>query len=377
MQSSSRKKVIISVVSDLVTDQRVNRAALTLHKQGMEVILIGRRLRKSLPLDERPYKIKRFKLWFEKGPLFYACYNIRLFLYLLYNKADIYLANDLDTLPANFLASRLKKIKLVYDSHEYFTEVPELFNRPFIRFIWLKIEQWIFPRLSDVMTVNDSIAGFYTAKYNVPVKTVRNLPFAADLSLPIASREEWGIPVKDKIFLFQGAGINIDRGAEESIDAISLVTGAVLVFIGDGDVIQKLKDKVVSKGLTEKVFFIPKQPLRKLIRFTQMADIGLTLDKGNNLNYKYSLPNKLFDYIQAQLPVLATDLPEVKKVIEKYDIGLITYSFDPKSISEKMIEIISDENRLVRWKKNLNLAASELCWEKEQFKFLELFSDVG
>lgn len=377
MQSSSRKKVIISVVSDLVTDQRVNRAALTLHKQGMEVILIGRRLRKSLPLEERLYKIKRFKLWFEKGPLFYACYNIRLFLYLLFNNADIYLANDLDTLLANYLASRLKKIKLVYDSHEYFTEVPELVNRPFIRFIWLKIEQWIFPRLSDVMTVNDSIAGFYTAKYNVPVTTVRNLPFAANISLPIVNRAEWGIPEKDKIFLFQGAGINIDRGAEESIDAISLVTGAVLVFIGGGDVIQKLKDKVISKGLIKKVFFIPKQPLRELIRFTRMADIGLTLDKDHNLNYKYSLPNKLFDYIQAQLPVLASDLPEVKKVIEKYDIGLITSSFDPKKISEKMIEIISDENRLVRWKKNLNLAASELCWEKEQFKFLVLFSDDG
>ncbi len=377
MHSSSPKKVIISVVSDLVTDQRVNRAALTLHNQGMDVILIGRMLKKSLPLEERPYKMVRFKLWFEKGPLFYACFNIRLFFYLLFNKADIYLANDLDTLPANFVASRLKKIKLVYDSHEYFTEVPELVNRPFIRFIWLKMEQWIFPRLTDVMTVNDSIAGFYKAKYNVPVKTIRNLPFAADISLPIVNRAEWGIPEKVKIFLFQGAGINIDRGAEESIDAISLVPGAVLVFIGGGDVIEKLKDRVAFKGLTEKVFFIPKQPLKELIRFTRMADIGLTLDKDNNLNYKYSLPNKLFDYIQAQLPILATDLPEVKKVIEKYDIGLITSSFDYKSISEKMIEIISDENRLVRWKKNLNLAAAELCWEKEQFKFLELFSDGG
>ena len=97
----------------------------------------------------------------------------------------------------------------------------------------------------------------------------------------------------------------------------------------------------------------------------------------NKLISEYSLPNKLFDYIQAQLPVLATNLPEVKKVVEKYDIGLITSSFDSKDISEKMIEIISNENRLGRWKKNLNLAAAELCWEKEQFKFLELFLDGG
>lgn len=376
MYSSTRKKVIISVVSDLVTDQRVNRAALTLQSKGMEVILVGRSLKKSLPVDKRPYKTMRLKCWFEKGPLFYAVYNLRLLFYLLFNKADIYLSNDLDTLAANFIASRLKNVRLVYDSHEYFTEVPELVSRPFIRSIWLKIEQWIFPHLSDVMTVNDSIAGFYEAKYNVPVKVVRNLPISADLSKPTMNRKQWGIPEEARVFLFQGAGINIDRGAEESIDAISLVPGAVLVFIGGGDVIQQLKNKVKSKGIEGKVFFIPKQPFNELIRFTHMADFGLTLDKSSNLNYKYSLPNKLFDYIQACLPVLATDLHEVKNIIEKYDVGLITSSCDPQILAGKMIDMMSDTARFARWKKNLKFAAAELCWEKEQQKFLALFSDV-
>ena len=376
MYSSTRKKVIISVVSDLVTDQRVNRAALTLQSKGMEVMLVGRSLKKSLPVDKRPYKTMRLKCWFEKGPLFYAVYNLRLLFYLLFNKADIYLSNDLDTLAANFITSRLKNVRLVYDSHEYFTEVPELVSRPFIRSIWLKIEQWIFPHLSDVMTVNDSIAGFYEAKYNVPVKVVRNLPFSADLSKPTMNRKQWGIPEEARVFLFQGAGINIDRGAEESIEAISLVSGAVLVFIGGGDVIQQLKNKVKSKGIEGKVFFIPKQPFNELIRFTHMADFGLTLDKSSNPNYKYSLPNKLFDYIQACLPVLATDLHEVKNIIEKYDVGLITSSCDPQILAGKMIDMMSDTARFARWKKNLKLAAAELCWEKEQQKFLALFSDV-
>ena len=376
MQVSGRKKVIISVVSDLVTDQRVNRAAITLHNIGMEVILVGRRLNRSLPLQQRPYKTKRFKLWFETGPLFYLSYNIRLFIYLLFQKADIFFSNDLDTLAANFIASKLKKVKLVYDSHEYFTEVPELVKRPFKQSIWLKIEKWIFPKLKNVMTVNDSIAEIYFKKYKVNVKVVRNVPFAADLSLPVESRNNWNIPSGVKIFLFQGAGINIDRGAEESIEAIKMVDGAVLLFIGGGDVIEHLKSRVSESGLSEKVFFIPKQPFNELIKFTRMADFGITLDKNTNLNYRFSLPNKLFDYIQANLPVLCSDLVEVKRIIEKYDIGIVVSADDPQTLAGKMKEMMSDDTSLARWKNNLNIAAAELNWEKEQQKFIEVITDA-
>ena len=124
------RRVIISVVSDLVTNQRVLRTALALHSKGLIVTLVGRQMRSSLQIPERPYQTKRFKLGFETGPLFYAFYNIRLFFFLLFSKADILVTNDLDTLLPNFIISRLKKSVLFYDSHEYFTEVPELVNRP-------------------------------------------------------------------------------------------------------------------------------------------------------------------------------------------------------------------------------------------------------
>ena len=377
MHSSERKKIIISVVSDLITDQRVNRSALTLSQSGMDVTLVGRVLKNSLPMNDRPYKTKRFNLWFEKGPFFYASYNIRLFIYLLFKKADFYLSNDLDTLLTNFIVSRLKSVTLVYDSHEYFTEVPELVNRPIVQSIWRKVEKWIFPKLKYVMTVNDTIASIYSTKYNAPVHVVRNVPFSIDLSKRVALRKEWGIPENATVFLFQGAGINMDRGAEESIDAISLTKDASLLFIGGGDVVEKLRQKVFNRGLSNRIFFIPKQPFNELSRFTRIADFGLTLDKSNNLNYKYSLPNKLFDYIQANLPVLATDLVEVKKIVNQYDIGLIVSLCDPHEIAEKMSDMMCDKLRIAQWKKNLNIAASELCWEKEQQKFLTIFSDAS
>jgi glycosyltransferase involved in cell wall biosynthesis len=376
MLNSGKKNVIISVVSDLVTDQRVNRAAMSLHNNGMNVILVGRKMHQSLDLKKRPYMTKRFNFWFNKGPMFYASYNIRLFFFLLFSKADVFISNDLDTLLANYVAARLKGAALIYDSHEYFTEVPELINRPLVQSFWLRIERWIFPKLKFVMTVNNSIAEIYAEKYNVPVKVVRNLPVGADILKPAKQRSEFGIPENAKVFLFQGAGINIDRGGEEAIEAISMIDNAVLLFIGGGDVIEKLKSLVSVKGINDRVFFIPKKPMNELNYYTRMADFGLTLDKPTNLNYKFSLPNKLFDYIQAHIPILATDLAEVKNIIEKYDIGLVSASYDSHSVSCAMKEMISDENRIARWKKNLSIAASELCWEKEENKFLEIFSNA-
>src|SRR5687768_9535502 len=119
-----KKTVILSVTSDLVTDQRVHKVAQTLSNNNYRVLLVGRKLANSLPMDQRTYRTKRFRLWFSKGPLFYANYNIRLFFFLLFSKADILLANDLDTLAANYLVSVIRNKPLVYDSHEYFTGVP-------------------------------------------------------------------------------------------------------------------------------------------------------------------------------------------------------------------------------------------------------------
>lgn len=369
------KHVIISVISDLVTDQRVHRTALALHRKGLRVTLVGREKRDSLPLQKREYATHRFRLLWETGPLFYAEYNLRLFVYLLFHRAEVLVANDLDTLLANYLIAGLKGSALYYDSHEVFTEVPELVSRPPTQKIWKRIERWIFPNLKYIYTVNDSIAARYSNEYGKTVAVVRNMPFR-NSGTGRKTRAELGLPADKKILLYQGAGINIHRGAEEALEAMQFLEGMVLLFIGSGDVIEVLKKEAASLNLGQKVFFIPKQPLEELQEYTRLSDAGLTLDKDTNINYRFSLPNKLFDYIQAELPVLASDLPEVSKIVKSYDIGLISTSHDPRHLAQCMRDLFSDASRLARWKENLKLAAEECCWEREENRLLEIFKDV-
>jgi glycosyltransferase involved in cell wall biosynthesis len=364
-----KKIVIISVTSDLVTDQRVHRTASFLDENGFIVVLIGRVKKDSFPVDRRSYKVIRFNTIFEKGPLFYAFFNIRLFWYLLFSSHDILVSNDLDTLPANFLVSRIKKTILYYDSHEYFTEVPELISRPFVRYIWLKIEAFVFPRLKNVITVNQSIASIYQNKYRVNVHVVRNVPFKSMVSQ--GSRTELKLP-ENPFLIFQGAGINIDRGAEEAILSLHYLENISLVFVGGGDVIEKLRTLSLSEGLSDRVYFMGRVSFDKLRAYTAHALVGLSLDKDTNLNYRYSLPNKLFDYIHAGIPVLASDLPEVSAIINQYDVGMTIREVSPQNIGEAVLSMINSPLYEV-WKKNTLVAREKLSWELEKLKLLKVF----
>jgi glycosyltransferase involved in cell wall biosynthesis len=360
-----QKRIIVSVTNDLSTDQRVKKVCAFLYNQNFEVLLCGRQLNSSKPIIDRPYRIKRFKLLFNKGPLFYANYNLRLFWFLLSKKTTYLLANDLDTLLANAWIKRLKpKTVLVYDAHEYFTEVPEIQNKPTVKRIWQWIEHHSLPKVDHFYTVNQSIADLYQKKTAIPVKVVRNISDSKAFSLQY-SKAELGLPENKNIVIIQGAGINIDRGAEEAVEAIKLVEGAVLIFVGDGDVIPSLKHKVNAENLSDKVLFFPKQPYEKLMNYTLHADVGLSLDKASNLNYQLALPNKLFDFIHAGIPIISSNLIEIKKIITAYEIGLIINNHNPIEIASKITQILTNSHLKSTFKENCKKAANDLTWQKE------------
>jgi len=365
------KKAIVSVINDLVTDQRVDKTCSTLVDLGFDVMLVGRKKKDSMPLPDRDYKLHRMYLIFEKGPLFYAEFNIRLFFFLLVRRANLLFSNDLDTLLPNFLVSRIKGIPIVYDSHEYFTETPELVNRKFVQGVWKRIEAWIFPKLKDIITVNDSIAGLFTEKYGNKVKVIRNIP-PNRKTINTKSRQQLGLVEDKPIILLQGAGINIQRGGEELVEAMQYLDDVILLIIGSGDVIDLLKKMTHDLGLDERITFYPKMPFEHLRQYTACADIGLTIDKNTNINYRYSLPNKLFDYIHAGIPVLASPLVEIKTIIDTYQVGETIDGHLPVKLAGSIRQMLSDTDRLAFYRVNCKRASEELNWDNEKKVLIEI-----
>jgi len=317
-----------------------------------------------MPL-ERPYFTVRKKLWFRKGPQFYAEFNIRLFLYLMTAKVDLIFANDLDTLPAAFMAAALRGKRIIYDTHEYYTQTPELVNRKLTQSIWKKLEDHFFPKLTDILTVNSSIAKLYGDKYNKTISVSRNIPstFAPER---LQMRTELGLPIAKRILILQGTGINVERGAEEAVLAMQYLDNTVLLVVGSGDVFPALHKIIKEKHLEEKVIFKPKMPFAALRQYTMNSDLGLAIDKDTNLNYHFSLPNKLFDYIHSGIPTLSSGLVELKQIIDKYDIGYYIQNHDPKHLASVITDIFSDETRYNTVKQNTAKAKEDLCWEKEE-----------
>jgi len=303
------------------------------------------------------------KLLFTSGFLFYAEYNFRLFLKLFFLKKDILLSNDLDTLLPNYLISRVFSKKLVYDSHELFSELPSIQGR-YSQKVWRFLEKWLVPKQTYFYTVSDSIANWFDKKYNVKPLVIKNFP---------NFNKSPFLESKDKYILYQGA-LNNGRGLLPLIEAMQTVENIKLKIVGDGPFKSKIQQKIIQCNVENKVVLLGNLDPEKLLSITQNATLGISLEEDLGLSYKYSLPNKLFDYIQAKTPVVATYLPEIKKVVETYGIGEIIDNHSTKNIAKTINEVLKKEKSF--YNVNLEKASKELVWESQEEKLLSIFNDI-
>ncbi|MEJ0082618.1 MAG: glycosyltransferase [Puia sp.] len=354
--------ITVTVISDLVTDYRVHKICQTLYNEGYGVHLIGSRNTGSLALKSRDYQTDRIKTWFKRSALFYAEFNIRLFFRLLRQKPDIFLGNDLDVMPATMLSARLRKKPIVYDSHEYFLGMAGMDKKPFRRNFWRYIETRIFSRLKYMYTVSDSIRNLYEKIYHEKLFVVRNLPLKNQDNPTLTSGElnqlrsiEEKIPENKHLLIFQGAGINESRGAEELVLSMQFLDADDyhLLIVGGGDVFPKLEKLIELHHLRDKITLIPKLPFTLLGRLTRKAQLGISIDKSSVLNHKYSLPNKLFEYLHASVPVLASRLIEQERIINQFEVGDFIEDYKPEHIAEKVKEIFANPEQLTAGNKIL------------------------
>ena len=351
------------------TVNRVNKTCKSLVDYGLSVKLIGRAFKSSPFLPSRSYKCKRLSIIFKKNAIYYAELNLKLFFYLLFSKQDFLWANDLDTLLPNYLVAKLKRKPLIFDSHEHFTQVPELKDNSFAKKVWKAIEKHCIKGCDAVFTVCNPIKNYFKEEYNKESLVVRNIPpriFFKQETIPSSKKEN--------IIVWQGA-VNIERGLEELCEAMQWIDARLLIM-GVGDIKSDLEKKVKTLQLENKIHFLGRLPFEEMMNKTKSAKLAISIDKATNGNYAISLPNKIFEYIACSVPVLVSPLQEIKLIVEKYKTGEFLSSYNPQELAKQITNLLNDERKLDLIAENCKKAAEELCWENEEIQIFKTIKNL-
>jgi len=293
--------------------------------------------------------------------------------------ARVYVANDLPMLPVAIAAGERHGGCVVYDSHELYCE--QEFSRRERR-LWSSLEAELIARADAVITVNHSIGRELSRRYAIAPPTIVHNADRFRQSARASAREgdarerglraSLGIPAEAVVFLYQG-GLTRERNLETLVDAFQKMRGqrCVLVMLGDGALKPELEGRVQRMGIEGQVKFHPAVPQEQLLDLTAQADFGVIPYRDTCLNNALCTPNKLFEFIMARVPIFATDLPEVRSVIARYNIGLLGDTSRADTFAEGLRKTMQIAPAFKReWLAGLEVAAHELCWEREGEKYL-------
>lgn len=358
-------KIVHTVTTDLVFDQRMQRICRALVQGGHQVLLVGRRKKGSPELNEEAFEQKRLSCFFEKGPWFYVEYNIRLFFYLLFVRADIFCGIDLDASLPPLWTSKIRNKPFVHDAHEYFTEMEELIDRPKVQKVWKAIEKLVFKNLKYGYTVSEGYIDLFKSKYGVELGLVRNVTSLRDRDF---------LPRNKKTILYQGA-VNVGRGLEPLIMAMHKID-AELIICGQGDIFNTLNALVRQQNLENKVKFMGYVEPKRLVQFTENASIGITLFQAKGNSNKYSMANRFFDYIHSEVPQLAMNYPDYKRFNSKFEVAYLIDDLEPFTIASALNNMLKNENYYQRLVDNTKLARKEVNWQNESKTLLKVYDRV-
>jgi glycosyltransferase involved in cell wall biosynthesis len=383
-------RCLLIVLNAFTHDSRVLRAAQALSANGWKVSVFALH-EDGLPLqqNEQTHEVHRFRLvsrpWSKHRVIQVFKYTeclLRMVWTGVRMKPTIVHANDLTSLPIGYIITQLIRARLVYDAHEYWADpYHKIGFPPWLFEFGVRLEQFLARRADAVVTVSDGIAQEMAKAMKIPSPVVvRNMPNAPCSQPPAvrqrALRQALGIDANTPIILHIG-GIGPRRGLETLVLAMQRVEPpAVALLLGDGappSYLNDLRAQVVTLGLANRVYFHPAVPPDEVCSISAGATIGVATIESVCLSYQLCLPNKLFEYIQAGLPVIVSNLPEMTSVIQKYGVGEAVPEGDATALAKALNRLLSSPTRLQRYHRMVKVAAGELHWGHEQLKLLNLY----
>jgi glycosyltransferase involved in cell wall biosynthesis len=311
-------------------------------------------------------------------PLMFTDYYWRTYRLVKRQEFDVYHAHDLNTLPVAAALARSQRSRLVYDSHELYTEISTLSRLE--RRVWKWLEPPLIRRADNVLTVCDSIADELATRYGVKKPlTLLNCPRAMTLPNggPNKLRQRAGLEDSaQKIVLYQG-GFAPNRGLPELVEAARYLEDGVVVLMGWGRLEEYLKEKIESDGLKERVVIVDRVAPADLLSYTLGADVGVIPYRAVGLNNYYTTPNKLFEYMAAGIAVAGSRFPEVCRFVEGNEMGVTFDPDDPRDMASAINWMLRDESGLRTMKANAREAGCRFVWETESLKLLKIYSTNG
>jgi glycosyltransferase involved in cell wall biosynthesis len=380
-------KVCMFVLHDIAYDSRVNREAKTLSQAGYEVkILEFGHVRTSQPKSPTGIEVSRIRILTRGLPKNNFFRGIKYLEYIwavcrqaIRERADIYHAHDLNTLLPALISARINKAKIVYDSHELWIERYPLCTIAWQKRFWQAIENWCIKRVDQVIITNVSRAAYMAQLYDVPTPTVvRNCcEYTEVKGKENLFQETLHIEDDSKIVLFIGS-ITLRKGIEEGIKAMGHLDNCVFVIMGrDHGFKESFQQLAREVGVEDRVKFAPPVPPDQVVRWAASADIGLVCIHGKGLSYYYSVAQKLWECLMAELPVVVNDLPEMRQLVEHYQVGLvIEREMRPEAIAAAIEKLTNEEQLYRRLQENTQRLKRECNWGNEAAKLLEVYRSL-
>lgn len=375
-----KRTIDLVVLNEFTNDSRVLKEAVSLQAMGNKVRVIamhGRNLPESEVVAGIP--VRRIKLvsrpWPKAKPvqlLKYGEFFIRALL--LCRRTDIIHCNDLNALPIGVAAKALSfgRVKVVYDAHEYEIHRVSPTRRVNIAFNYM-LERLLIGFADRMMTVSEAIANEYVRLYRIRKPAlVLNCPRFAETNRGNIFRERFGIRPDQIIVLYQG-GLTKGRGIEILLQAFSGLAGDKVVFVvmGYGPLEGLVRE---HQGRLAHVFFHPAVPPGELLGYTASADYGVLFYEDNCLNHRYCSPNKMFEYLMAGIPVLSSNLVEMKRLIEQNNIGVVAQSNDAEGFRGALSSLQAmDYGTLVSRVKEVR---RRYCWEEQEKVLAEVYREL-